>query len=456
MVERRVNMRRKILYVLGLLLAFVLVPNSVNADGGITIVRTGDTNYTSLQEAIDKSVSGDVIVLDEGTYDGDVTINKGVSLEGAGKGKTIIKGQVNVSNGQELTTISNLTISNKGMDSAGVKLTGCSNLTISNSVIQYEGYTENDYGNSDYFTGVWLDKSADQSTVSILDNSEIYAKYGVWVYGQGNDVTIKNSKITGWASLDISNGSSATSLASNNKVLVDSSTLTGYAVAGNSNEYGTIVIGGQKGLELTISDSTITNKFVQKNTQDLITFGDAYLASEEVTIDISNSKLINNDTDGASAVVNFSTEDNTTITSSNQKTIKIVGNNVLLTLSTIDSDTIIAVPKGTTLTDDILSITEEVDGYNFEGWYMDSNYDNKFVLDTIINQDTILYAKFTKEELSNDNNDKVTDTIKNNATNTSISNPKTGDINLVVILSVIAGSICILKYASKKILLKIN
>lgn len=445
-----------------------MLPIGVKADNQIKIVRTGDTTYSTLQEAIDNAVSSDTIVLEKGTYIGDVTIDKGVSLKikGAGKGESIIQGQINIDNKQALTSISDLIISNKGSDAAGIKVTGRSNIALSNSVIQYDGYTESDYGNNDYFTGIWLTKSADESVVAVLNGSEIYAKYGIWVNGQGNDVSVKGSTITGWSPLDISNGTSATSLASDNKVSVENSTLMGVAtLTGNGNEYGTIVIGGQSGLELTIEDSTVTNKFVVKNTQDLILFGDAYLPSEDVTIEISNSKLINNDTDGESAVVNYSTEDNTLggnvlaidsatqITSANQKNVEIVGDNVLLTLSTIEGDAIIAIPRGMAITDDILSIDEEIDGYDFGGWYTDSSYKNKFVSGTTIEQDTTLYAKFTKKENSVSNVDSNKDIVTPTQT---AKNPKTGDINLMMIIITILSGIVGLGVTGRKIALKVK
>ncbi|MDD5731605.1 MAG: hypothetical protein PHU42_01825 [Patescibacteria group bacterium] len=58
--------------------------------------RAGTINvpddYLTIQEAIDAASSGDVISVSAGTYDGDLQINKSLTLQGAGYASTIIRG----------------------------------------------------------------------------------------------------------------------------------------------------------------------------------------------------------------------------------------------------------------------------------------------------------------------------------------------------------------------------
>ena len=63
-------------------------------DGGaITLVGSGRV-FDSLQQAVDAAVAGEVIELGRGTYRGDVTLRKSVTLRGRdGSGETILEGQ---------------------------------------------------------------------------------------------------------------------------------------------------------------------------------------------------------------------------------------------------------------------------------------------------------------------------------------------------------------------------
>ena len=76
-------MKRKILSVL---FALVLV---FSFSLGTAVPATADTinvpdNYDTIQEAVDNAQSGDTIVVDSGTYDEQVVIDKSLTLQGAG------------------------------------------------------------------------------------------------------------------------------------------------------------------------------------------------------------------------------------------------------------------------------------------------------------------------------------------------------------------------------------
>ncbi|MFR2586111.1 MAG: InlB B-repeat-containing protein [Bacilli bacterium] len=429
-----------------------LMPFMVNAASSITNETMGDT-YGTITEAINAASSGDVIKLPDGTYAGDITIDKAITLKGSSKDGTVIKGQINVSSGNKDVNIDSLTISNKGMDTAGIKVTGKSKITVKNAVIEYTGYTDSNYGNSDFFTGIWLTKTADSSTLTVK-NTDIYAKYGIWVYGQGNSVTVQNSKITGWAPMDISNGSSATTLATNNTVNISGSTLTGVAtLTGDTNGYATIVIGGQDGLELNIANSTIQNKFMAVNVQDLITYGDAYLPSENVIVGIEGSKLINNDTTNNSAIYTFGKKEaadpvngnflflaDTKMTSTNGKTIEVPSDYVTVTLIAQNEEAVFTVEKGSVFTDK--PEDPNIEGYTFGGWYTDDTYTNEFDFTKEINQNTKIYAKFQAN--------KTGEVVKPS----DVKNPETNDnIILYVIVSLLGALAIVVSYKKFK---KIN
>ena len=408
----------------------------VNAD---TInVSSGD----DLASKVASANSGDTLVIANGTYNGDITIDKNITLKGASKDGVIIDGSILINAEGINVDLQNLTIQDNGMDVAMVNLLKPAYVNIDNCKIAYKGYTDSDYGNSDYAVGVKLGRDvADGSDVSII-NSEIYAKYGIWVYGANNTVYIESSQITGWAPLDISNGSSAQSLASNNYVEVIGSTLTGVAnLTGASNDYGTIVIGGQDNLGLYIDSSIITNKFNVNNTQDLILYGDAYLDSKNVVVSIVGSELINNAPEGNdSAVYNIGTSENASIsannslqiygdsmiTSSNDKIYSAVDGTVVVMLH-IDilndaiglgpeyMEYIAIVPNGTAF-DDIEAFKNfeaQFDGYEFWGLYVDV-YDegesSEFDRTLPLTSDTTVYATFNliaEEENSTSNNNST-------------------------------------------------
>ena len=77
-----------------------LMPFMVNAASSITNETMGDT-YGTITEAINAASSGDVIKLPDGTYAGDITIDKAITLKGSSKDGTVIKGQINVSSGNK-------------------------------------------------------------------------------------------------------------------------------------------------------------------------------------------------------------------------------------------------------------------------------------------------------------------------------------------------------------------
>lgn len=108
---------------------------------------------------------------------------------------------------------------------------------------------------------------------------------------------------------------------------------------------------------------------------------------------------------------------------------------VSIKLATVLSDTkestiynTIVVPKGTTFDEDVIAdlnnlIGEEEDGYKLEGYYLDKELKTKADLTKAFQENTTLYMNLVKVEAKGNSEE--------------VKNPKTSDINLVLILSAI-------------------
>ena len=449
-------MRKKILAIIIRTLLCLLCLLAVNANAAE--VQATPDNFT---EVVASAEENDTIVLAEGTYNiGNLTLEKALTLQGAGKDATILEGTI--------TTNANLTLQNLEITAEAASIITVNapvTVNVENSAITDKGLTT---GNT---AGIHLKKgNADGATLNVT-NSEIFALYGIWVNGANNTVNVTGSEVTGWAALDITYGSSADSLAKGNTVTVTNSTLTGNGVhSGPTNEYSNIVIGAQDGLKLNISGSTLTNTINSDNPEDLIAFGDAYLTSKNVMITIESSKLINTDTTNGSAVFDVALENSnpensnmiaisvdTTIETANGVVYNDVEGYITLVLSTIEGDVAITLPEGTVLTEDVLK-PGEVEGYTFEGYFTDENYTTPFDY-SALNEDTTLYAKFvpvsteepTEPETPTDPSEEPTTNEVTNETNTeeNIENPQTGD-NLIAYIATAVAAIAVLGVVIKK------
>ena len=450
-------MKKKLMFFIAVfVMSLCLAPNVFAEDISVS-------PSDSLKDKIANAAAGDTLILADGTYTGDITIDKALTIKGTSKDATIIDGQVNVASNGAVVNLETLTITKKGMDSAGVKLTGTSNVVITDALIQYANIVGDNYGNSDYFTGIWLTKTADGSTLA-LNNSEVRAKYGIWVHGQSNEVTVTDSILTGWAPLDISNGNTADTLALGNSVSINGSTLTGAAVSGPTNAYGTVVIGGQDGLNLTVNNSTITNKFTSQNTQDLILYADAYLASQNVSIEIIASKLINTDTTDDSSVVRYGTAEvsandntlvmiDTTIDSENGQVYATPTGYVTLTVDILGVTSTMTIPAGSALTAEEVEMLKNLDleslgltGYELVGYYADADFTKEFDFEQTFDADTTMYVKVQEkaEEVPTEPVETPEDP------EADVENPDTSDMNVIAVGAMMVVAIVGLGYTVKK------
>ncbi|MHA1289946.1 MAG: right-handed parallel beta-helix repeat-containing protein, partial [Candidatus Thorarchaeota archaeon] len=117
-----------------------------NADaallGGNTLYvgGSGPNNYTNIQDAIDDANNGDTIFVFNGTYYGNVVVNKRIDLVGEDRNATIIDGGENgdvIYVTADWVNITGFTVQNGGSnwDDAGIELHGVQNCHIENNNI---------------------------------------------------------------------------------------------------------------------------------------------------------------------------------------------------------------------------------------------------------------------------------------------------------------------------------
>ena len=112
-----------------------------NAGGAIIIVENvGGQNNTTIQAVVDNASAGDVLYIYNGTYLGNVLIDKPLTIIGNGSGSTHLKGSEQgdvISIRSNWVNISGLNISKGGKEhgDAGIGLNGSDNCNISNNLI---------------------------------------------------------------------------------------------------------------------------------------------------------------------------------------------------------------------------------------------------------------------------------------------------------------------------------
>ena len=415
---------RKVNLALGLFVVFMF--------GFIVNVSAKEINVTdvsSLTEALAAADAGDTIILADGTYNTDITIEKDIVLKGTSVDGTIVNGSV-ILNAEGIdVTLDSLTVTDAGTI---IDVKATSTLTVNNAKVLYAGYNGTFIRNNS--DGIWLEKTANGSTVNVT-NSTVVAKYAIWVNGEENTVNVTGSTINGWAAIDISNGSGSQTTANNNKVSINDSTIIGTNVYnGRTDAYGVIVVGGQSNVKVEISESTVKNEFPVTNNQvDVILFSPEYATSENSEVTILNSELINNDATGSSAVINYGSEEiqdgenivslyETKITSENDTIYSTVGDYVTFTIDVMGVQTTTPIPANSTIPEDAL-VLDEIEGYTFEGWYLDEDFITPFDATVPVTDNTILYAKLTEiveEPTTPENPSEPEESIENPSTSDNI------------------------------------
>lgn len=115
--------------------------------------------YSTIQEGIDAAGAGDTVNVEAGTYTGNVSLNKAVTLEGAGSSDSIITGQVTISSNN--VALDGFTINNPS-GTEGVVIPHVSGVTVSNNVISNIGTSVT----NDNVYGIWYQGSTAVGTAS--------------------------------------------------------------------------------------------------------------------------------------------------------------------------------------------------------------------------------------------------------------------------------------------------
>ncbi len=390
------NIKKGLLSLVAFVMIMLVATMSVSAEE-ISVANTDD-----LAQKLADAAAGDTLILADGTYSTDLTVDKDITIKGTSTDGTIINGSVILNTEGIEVTLDTLTVT----DSATIiDVKATSTLNVNNAKVIYAGYNGTFAANDS--DGIWLEKTANGSTVNVV-GSTVVAKYAIWVYGEENKVSIDDSTINGWAAIDISNGNGASTTAKNNSVTVNNSDIIGTNVYnGPTDAYGVIVVGGQSNLTLEITESTVKNEFtVGNNSLDVILFSGAYQTSEETEISIVNSELINNDTTTNSAVISYDTEEiqnganivtlyETTVTSENDLVYDMTGDYITFTVDLLGVQSSTPLPTNSVIPENVLD-PGNIEGYTFEGWYLDADFTIPFDPSVALDADTTIYAKLTE------------------------------------------------------------
>jgi parallel beta-helix repeat protein len=186
----------------------VIISNNSVFDSSIGFGSTlyvggiGPGNFTSIQDAIDRSSNGYTVFVYNGTYYENIIIKKLICLKGEDKNITIIDGgMINdvISVYTSGVTISGFTIKNSGntpMVDAGIELYSNDNEIIGNIVSD----------NGDYAVGIFLNESSN----NIIKNNHIYRNGNEGIYlARSMNNFIQNNSIfnNGHCSIVISHSS---------------------------------------------------------------------------------------------------------------------------------------------------------------------------------------------------------------------------------------------------------
>ncbi len=147
--------------------------------------------FSSIQEAVDSASPGSVIIVKAGTYHGGITIEKSLTLNGAGTGSTVIQGGnpvITVGSGVE-TRMTHLTITGGDGDFGG-GIANSGDLTLDQSVVT--GNTAREQGG-----GIFNNGSL------VLQNVTVNGNRAETPFGSGGGIkndgslTMRNTTVTG-------------------------------------------------------------------------------------------------------------------------------------------------------------------------------------------------------------------------------------------------------------------
>lgn len=132
------------------------------------IIENGQSKvYPTIQEAIEAAHVDDIIYVSPGTYNGDINVNKRVTLEGAEGNQSIINGEIILTAGSNGSTIDGFTINIQS--GYGVNCdAGIGNVTINNNIMN---------ANSDGSTALAVYLNAGWGATNTVANNKFSGRY---------------------------------------------------------------------------------------------------------------------------------------------------------------------------------------------------------------------------------------------------------------------------------------
>lgn len=228
-----------------------------------------------------------------------------------------------------------------------------------------------------------------------------------------------------------------------------------YATAGGSNGYADEAYVELYGGNVKVLQA-VNKGFI--NNSDMLVDGanveNAYVSSEganqklgvteSASLTIKSGKVKNvapgqsgNPGEKATTISSLLYKEGTVENMSNDFDGDMVSEAVILTFNANGETETVAVPKGGSFTaDEVTELTSELEnalvgsGYKFVGFFKDDKFTTAFDLTKPMNEDTTVFMKL--EEVKNNTE------VKNNDGKKAEDNPKTSDINLALILGMIA------------------
>jgi nitrous oxidase accessory protein len=187
------------------LLILTLLANC--ADAATLTVGPGQT-YTTIQSAINAASPGDTILVQSGTYNEHVVVNKQLTLQGVGSPVVNAGGSGDaITISADGCTLEGFVAKGSGAyPGAGIKATSSGN-TISGNTANGNGYgiylihssnSNTISGNTatgNSFTGIYLDSSSNGNTIS--GNTATGNTCGIYLYSSSNGNTISGNTATG-------------------------------------------------------------------------------------------------------------------------------------------------------------------------------------------------------------------------------------------------------------------
>jgi len=194
------SLKKPLFLVVSIFLAVALALPVV-ADTLVVSKENGE--FSSIQEAIDAAESGGTVLVKEGTYEENLTINKDLTLKATEEAKVTIKGTdqgtslISLSPSQSEITITRITLMGKDNKASGIEVKGKSTLTLNQCKVV----------------------NNDDSGIEILDSSQAYI-IGSTIRNNGEGIVVRDSsraelisnevKRNEWEGINVSSSSKTT------------------------------------------------------------------------------------------------------------------------------------------------------------------------------------------------------------------------------------------------------